>query len=541
MMTRVKACGKRLGQERGRSALGLACALALIAFAPSPSLSEGASPPWSSVAVQISETLDRAATAHASQQSARGTELVSEAYFGAFEESGMEIAIRQYVSARRARELERMFGGIRQAIATGAESGEIRRQIAALREALETEAVQLERHGVTPEDIRQRPEGPEPTGADGAAEPVPSVGSAPLLARLGEVGARYTGGARDEARGLLDSAYFDEFEARGLEAAIGARAPARKAAIEARFVRIRSLMAAGAPPEAVAGEIEALRIEIGDAVALLTHNRGRWQTILGSTFIIVREGFEAILILTALVTYLAKAGHHDRVRIVYQAAGAAVAASLFTALGLRFLVGLAPGHQESLEGVSMLAAAAVLVYVSYWLTSRTEGRRWQAYLRSKVQDSLGTGRIAALWAAAFLAVYREGAETVLFYQALLAGTAADTRAILAGLGIGTLGLAALFVVLRSGARRVPMHAFFAWTSFLLYSMALIFVGRGVRALQTAGAVGASPTPWQLTLDWVGLYPTWESVAGQMVLLGAAAVALVVGLAGRGRSGQEGTR
>lgn len=172
------------------------------------------------------------------------------------------------------------------------------------------------------------------------------------------------------------------------------------------------------------------------------------------------------------------------------------------------------------------------------LTSRTEARRWQSYLDSKVRTSLGTGRIAALWVAAFLAVYREGAETVLFYHALLAGTE-DARAVLAGLGIGALVLMGLFVLLRTGARRVPMHAFFAWTSLLLYTMAFVFAGRGMRALQAAGAIGASPTPWGVALDWVGLYPTWESTGVQLALLVAAAVALLAVLVGRRRSGEHG--
>lgn len=127
---------------------------------------------------------------------------------------------------------------------------------------------------------------------------------------------------------------------------------------------------------------------------------------------------------------------------------------------------------------------------------------------------------------------------MLFYHALLAGTE-DARAVLAGLGIGTLVLAGLFVLLRTGARRVPMHALFAWTSLLLYTMAFVFAGRGMRALQAAGAICASPTPWGIALDWVGLYPTWESAGVQFALLVAAAVALLAVLVGRRRSGEQG--
>ncbi len=529
---------RRQGQgtgQRGRLMAALALALGLAAW---PAVSTGEPSPWSGIASEISRTLDRASAAHAVQQSPRGAELVSEAYFGLFEERGMEIAIRRYISPRRTRELERMFGAIRQAITAGRQADEVQRQVRALEEALQAEGRELDRQGVSQDDLRYRPDELELAGPGGAARPTAGGGAAQFMALVGEVSARYAQGARPEARAFLDSAYFDQFEGQGFEAAIGAQSPARKAAIEARFVRIRGLMASGVPPDAVAGEIDLLRSEIQDAIGLLSRRGGPWHAILAGALIIVREGFEAVLILTALVTYLIKAGQRDRVKTVYQAAGVAVVASLLTALALRSLTWLAAGHQELFEGVSMLAAAAVLVYVSYWLTSQVEAYRWQAYLRSKVQASLGTGRVAALWAAAFLAVYREGAETVLFYQALLAGTAGDAREILAGLGIGTLALAGLFVLVRSGAQRVPIRAFFVWSSILLYGMALVFVGRGVRALQTAGAVGASPTPWHLTLDWVGLYPTWESMGLQLLLLAAATVALVVLLARRGRSREE---
>lgn len=524
-----------LTREPGVRVAVLALALGLAAWA---AVSAASPTSWSNVAREVSMALDRAATAHAGRQPERGLELVSEAYFGVFEESGMETAIRRYVSARRARELERMFGGIRQAIRAGVEPGEVGRQVATLRDALEAEARELERQGVTRDDLRPEPEGPKPADTDGVAAQVSPDAAGQLLARLDEAAARYGRGARGETLALLDHAYFDHFEGQGLEAAIGARAPGRKTAIEARFIRIRGLISAGAPPETVAGEIDILRREIGEAIALLSRSGGPWQAVFAGALIIVREGFEAILILTALLTYLVRAGHRDRTRTVYGAAGVAIVASLLTALALRSLTRLAAQHEELLEGVTMLMAAAVLVYVSYWLTSKTETRRWQSYLDSKVQASLGTGRVAALWAAAFLAVYREGAETVLFYHALLAGTG-DTRAVLAGLGIGALVLAGLFALLRTGARRVPMHAFFAWTSLLLYAMALVFAGRGIRALQAAGAVGASPTPWPLTADWFGLYPTWEGVGVQLLLLAAAAVALLVVLVGRRRSGEHG--
>jgi high-affinity iron transporter len=175
----------------------------------------------------------------------------------------------------------------------------------------------------------------------------------------------------------------------------------------------------------------------------------------------------------------------------------------------------------------MLLATAVLFYVSYWLTSKAEAERWQRYVQTQVQAALGAGSLVTLWCAAFLAVYREGAETVLFYQALLAGSGpGEGGAVLAGLGVGSLVLVALFLLLRSGALRISIRPFFTVTSVLLYALAFVFAGRGIRELQESGLIGATPASWIPTWDFLGLYPTWESVGLQAVLVAAAAVAAI---------------
>jgi high-affinity iron transporter len=136
----------------------LAGALGIVlGLAAATSASDGGPSGWSGIAAAIAGTLDQAAAAHAARQSERGVELVNEAYFDLFEECGLEIAVRRYVSVRRARELERMFGAIRDAIDEGAAPARVRRLVATLRSALRTEALALERQGVTPQDLRTAP------------------------------------------------------------------------------------------------------------------------------------------------------------------------------------------------------------------------------------------------------------------------------------------------------------------------------------------------------------------------------------------------
>ncbi|MBI2525007.1 MAG: FTR1 family iron permease [Candidatus Rokubacteria bacterium] len=482
--------------------------------------------PWLEIVGEISGVLDRAVRAYEAKDLRGAQDLAADAYFGPFEERGMEAAVRREISVRRARELERMFGGLRQAMTRGEPALRVRQQIAALREALDQDARELVRAGATATPLAEKEEsvGPE-------ADAVPRALAAQALttqisARLEQASERHRAGDREGAKALLMSAYFDLFEGQGLEAAVAARAPRRKAEIEAGFVHLRGLIVAGEPADTVAEAVEALKGRIHQAAALLDQNRGHWGAFLNGLILIVREGFEAILIVTALAAYLLKSGHRGRVGVVYRASAVALVASVLTAIAIRTLFTVSPRHQETLEGAAMLLATAVLFYVSYWLTSKAEADRWQRYVRTKVQAALGAGSLVTLWSAAFLAVYREGAETVLFYEALLAGSGpGEGGAVLAGLGVGSLVLVLMFLLLRSGALRIPIGPFFTVTSVLLYYLAFVFAGRGIRELQESGLVGITPASGIPTWDFLGLYPTWESVGLQAVLVGAAIVAV----------------
>jgi high-affinity iron transporter len=505
--------------------------------------SAGAPDQWSRVVREAADLLDRAVRAYEAKDVVKAQDLVNEAYFGTFEDAGMEIAIHREISGRRAREIEKLFAAIRHAIGEAETAAAVKDRADHLREALEQDARELVRLGVPPANLvdgTEREAGSERAATANTSPPGRDVKDPivrEIFARLDDAREQYGRGDRERAKTTVASAYFDLFERTGLEAAIGARFPERKAQIEAGFARVRSLIVAGPPLPVVVDALDTLKARIHAAAALRAQPRGRWATFLNGLLIIVREGFEAILIITALAAYLLKSGHRDRVRTVYGASVAAVGASMLTAIAVRALLRLDPRHQETLEGATMLVATAVLFYVSYWLISKAEADRWQRYVRTRIQASLGGGNLAALWAAAFLAVYREGAETVLFYQALLAGSdASEVAAVLSGLGAGACVLAAMFLLLRTGAVRIPIRPFFTVTSALLYYLAFVFAGKGIRELQDSGLLPVSPAHGIPTWDVVGIYPTWESLALQAALACAAVVAFVsLTLAGRRRA------
>jgi high-affinity iron transporter len=183
----------------------------------------------------------------------------------------------------------------------------------------------------------------------------------------------------------------------------------------------------------------------------------------------------------------------------------------------------------------MLLAAAVLFFVSYWLISKAEAERWQRYIQGKVKTAVATGNLFALGGAAFLAVYREGVETVLFYKALLDGAGPQAGAVVLGFAVGLAGLAVVYVLYQRLGRRLPLRQFFLVTGGLLYYLAVVFAGKGVAELQGAGIVSTTLVPWMPRIDGLGLYPTVETLAAQAVLVLCALYAVAVAMRHSGAS------
>lgn len=351
----------------------------------------------------------------------------------------------------------------------------------------------------------------------------------------------YEKGNREQAEQLAKDAYFDAFESSGLETAIRLRISSKRAfEVENGFSEINQLLRSGA-------EASKVKQQIAETMGLIREDVGRLEGgdqgsaaggFLTSFFIIVREGLEAILIIGAIIAYLVKSGNGGKVRVIYQSALIALLASVATAAAVKYLLNVSGASQELLEGITMLLAMAVLFSVSFWLLGKVQAQKWQQYVQSKVSQSLTTGSTLALWSAAFLAVYREGAETVLFYMALLSGSGSQVGAIGLGFAAGAVALVAIFIAIRWGSLRIPLKPFFIGTGVLLYYMAFVFAGKGIRELQEAGTIGTSLVQGLSSMGFLGIYPTWQGIAAQSALLLAAVAGLGYQFLGRSRKTVE---
>jgi high-affinity iron transporter len=242
--------------------------------------------------------------------------------------------------------------------------------------------------------------------------------------------------------------------------------------------------------------------------------------------IIVREGFEAILIIAALIAFLIKSRNEDKLKSIYTGVTLGIAGSFLTAYIVHEVLHISVASQELLEGWIMLVAVVVLFWVSYWLVSKIEAEKWQSYITKKMKTAVSAGSALALGGVAFLSVYREGFETVLFYKALYLYAGDGTAGIIPGFLAGSVVLGGVYYLINKAGVKIPIKWFFAFTSVFLYFMAFTFMGKGLHELQMGQTLPMTPADFAPHISWLGMYPTWETFIGQAILILAYVGALV---------------
>lgn len=264
----------------------------------------------------------------------------------------------------------------------------------------------------------------------------------------------------------------------------------------------------------------------GGAVASPAVMPGSGAAAFGGSFtIIVRESLEAVLLISAMVAALTAMGAREAVRFVHLGWAAAVAAGLVTWWATAELIRVTEAQAELVEGVTSILAAAVLFYVSYWLISKVEAGKWKRYIDSKVAEAAGAGNTMAIMTVAFLAVYREALETVLFFRALLFETSA-THLVLWGLAAGVAVSVAVSVAVFKFSVRVPIRYLFSVTGLALCLLSFMLAGKGVHELQEVGIVSETVAGFAPKFSALGIYPTYETLVPQALIAAALVFAAV---------------
>jgi high-affinity iron transporter len=244
---------------------------------------------------------------------------------------------------------------------------------------------------------------------------------------------------------------------------------------------------------------------------------------LQSASILLREGLEAMLIITALAAALRKSEVFDGLRPLYIGAVAAIISSI--AAGIIFQLYFDGTHNDLMEAVVMLVAAALMLYMSGWLFLRQDPKAWKAEIDRSAGLAIASGTAFSLGLVSFLAVFREGAETVLFLHALAQSSGGWSTMLILGLAGAAAALVVLYAAMQWLAVHLPLRPLFLLTSCFLFVMGLRFIGGAIQELQEQTIV---PVDFADVPEWfisLGFNPTWEAIGAQVVIVLAAAVGL----------------
>ncbi|MBZ7964053.1 FTR1 family iron permease [Campylobacter sp. 2457A] len=326
----------------------------------------------------------------------------------------------------------------------------------------------------------------------------------------------------------LQNTYLDIFEASGMENKIGAVDSNLKLKIESLFSQSIALIKNSADKKELKATFDELEKFIQQGIDKIQDSTP-YSLFIWALGIIIREGLEALIIVVAIISYLVQSGNKNRLNIAYSALFTGIILSFITAFAVSWLFKENAGQsRELIEGITMLIAVLLLFYVGFWLLSNTQNKKWASFIKQGAIDAISNNSAKTLWITVFLAVYREGAETVLFYQALLfdAKTSTDLSAIFGGLGLGILILIVLYFLLKAGAIRIPVKQFFYITSYIIFYMVFVFTGKGIAELIEGKIILPSLVPMNFEpILWLGIYPYYETLIPQFIVL----ILLIIGI------------
>lgn len=323
----------------------------------------------------------------------------------------------------------------------------------------------------------------------------------------------YKNGDVKGAISLALSSYLDGVEP--VEPALNAKDSSLRQAIELNMGVYRTGLSKGMDVEELEPQVAKLQELLSKAEEITGNSYDASTVFIGAFTILVREGLEALLIVIAILTFLTKANRREAVPYVHAGWLSALVAGALTWLVARYFIDISGASRELTEGISALFAAVMLLGVGLWMHQKSVGNRWQAYLKDKIDQALSKRSIWFLFILAFISVYREVFETILFYAALW--TEGLGHWLIAGMLSAVVVLAAVAWGLLKTSRQLPISTFFSASSALIAVLAVVLTGKGISALQEAGWVHVSLAPVP-TIDLLGVYSTWETLIAQLIML-----------------------
>ena len=327
--------------------------------------------------------------------------------------------------------------------------------------------------------------------------------------------AAHAKGNYSQASDLAISAYLDGFEL--VENNLNAYDETLRKNIEVQLMNLRQTFKNEKDTAVVAEKVNAALTQLAKADSMLNETKLTDGALLSASLIILlREGLEALLVIIALMTVLIKTKRQDALKYVHIGWITALIAGGLTWAAAQTLIEISGASREVMEGAGALFAAVILLYVGVWMHSKTSAQQWQKYIKDNIDKRLESGTLWGLAGLSFIAVYREVFETVLFYQSLLTQSSpAQYSSIASGFAIAVAILAIITWVLIKYSIKLPVAKFFAITTYLLFALSFVLMGKAVIALQEADIIGIASLPMSFEIAWLGIKSTWQGIVAQV--------------------------
>ncbi len=334
----------------------------------------------------------------------------------------------------------------------------------------------------------------------------------------------YQEGNYDGALISSRSAYLDSYES--VEIPLRPIDPDFTLEMEIKFAELRNLIQAHAPYEQVEAKVVEIRNGLDESERLVSGTGILAPAIAFSTSfsIIFREGLESALIVGAILTYLEASRNAKFKKHVYYGIVIAIGATAVTWFIAQFIIEISGASRELIEAIAGVSAVAILFWVSFWVLNKIETKRWIEFVKAKVWKATTTGSIMVFVMLSFFTVYREGFETVLFYQAMLSYAKYMEWYVVAGFVLGLGVIVATAIIVRKLGRRLPLRVLFALTMGIGAYMSIAFMGNAIREFQELGYISTTPLIGIVprldinTATMTGIHPTLESIFAQVILL-----------------------
>jgi high-affinity iron transporter len=321
-----------------------------------------------------------------------------------------------------------------------------------------------------------------------------------------------------EAKTLAVSAYLDGFEL--IENALDAHNKPLRKQIEVKLMDLRRQLSQKDNTIQVDKSIDESMQWLNQAETLLTEASLSNTTIFTASFIILlREGLEALLVVLALFTILVRSEHKRGREYLHVGWVSALFAGFLTWYAAEYFIVISGASREIMEGVAALLAAVILLFVGFWMHSKSKAGQWQSYIKQNINHKLKAGSLWGIAGLSFITVYREVFETVLFYQSLILQTQSGQHVtLLSGFLFGLFILALIAWLVIKYSVKMPLAQFFSSTSYIILILAFILTGKAIAALQEAAVIPVTAFPINISFDWLGIYSTWQGLSAQLLVL-----------------------